>query len=471
MGNRVAREAKQKRQAKQARERRSRQRKTDTAVSPSQPAKSAPARRAIPAQKNQKKKADANAVTRKCTDVTEPIRHKTMPQNQRELLFRGFTRDVDGLSLCDDVAALVLEYYHSWLQLGDEVDARDSVGKWYAAVITAHKPKGQPLIEAQMDGMNWTKKEISDELEAVYVHYTAWESRWDEWIAVDTSPSGNVCHCRELCRKARSGQFTHRLALPNTQSIFQKNYISLVVDIFNLGIARKDKESPNTPTRHVFHVNKYDEVKVLTALIAQKYETDPHLVMLYQYERDTVIDDDWLLTAVSSRDPVMCYILKDWKYESPVMCKLRQYHPNPSQAGKLNAFGGRLWITFLSIHSARDLHQTVYRRLHAWIGATGNVLAPPPNEEESDVDERWNALLASDALPYRLCYGYVLPPNGPCSLTNAEAPLPCALRDRAQICLDVEWKKSASAALRNAMSECECDDKYIEWMETQSKGK
>merc|ERR1719464_1213492 len=104
------------------------------------------------------------------------------------------------------------------------------------------------------------------------------------------------------------------LSLP----IVGHNQLSLVVDIFHLGIAREDKATANKPMRHVFHVRKHDQVKDLAALIATKYTTKRHLVLLYENNHMRVtreLDDNQVLGMVPTRDAVACYILKDWNAE------------------------------------------------------------------------------------------------------------------------------------------------------------
>ena len=58
----------------------------------------------------------------------------------------------------------------AWLNfsVGDKVDGRDRWGQWYDAVIVAHKPKGQPLSNVRMKGMNKSRHKISDAQEAIY---------------------------------------------------------------------------------------------------------------------------------------------------------------------------------------------------------------------------------------------------------------------------------------------------------------
>jgi len=635
-----------------------------------------------------------------------------MRKDQSEVVVHGFLRGVDGVY--DDVAALVLEFYHSWLQIGDEIDARDGAGKWFSAIIMAQKLKGQPLIDAHSDGMNWLKSDIPDELEAVYVHYTEWDTKWDEWIVVDPSRSGTICRCPGPCQTSKDGPFTHRMALRNAQREIKRNknvvdesvcgsliiaggvglvnvdemslvnsvvqcmaycpplrqyfesgewwrdfntwnplgtivfemakllraiwsaeyqgiqvvvprsfqglldkctskfggwkqrdamvflefilnnlhdeltsaqkrptmdaiesklraaaeksedhskaelnwylmrnqqthdvvirgqskirelfhaqqrvrwacpdcrkgtlatkfgtythlslplvddsQLSLVVDVFHLGITRENKESPNKPTRHVFHVNKFDMVRELRALIAQKYKTKTNLVRLYENEDMHVtreLDENLWRKMVEIHDSrhelaVACYILKDWSATeikhseiSLALCKLSHYAPVTKKV-----FGLPFVFSFLKIDSTRKVHQTVYRQLHAWIGTTGNVLAAPP---DSDDDARWDALLASNALPYRLCYSYrssdynkdptqtrhIVVHNILCS---DEAPWPNlfrysvewgdgAIHDDGAI-LRVEWSDSAFVALQSVMSKVVVDGEYSKWRE-QGKG-
>jgi len=589
-----------------------------------------------------------------------------MRKDQSEVVVHGFLRGVDGVY--DDVAALVLAYYHSWLQIGDEIDARDKAGKWYSAIITAQKLKGQPLIDAHSDGMNWPKSEIPDELEAVYVHYTAYETKWDQWIVVDPSRTGTICRCPGPCQTSKDGPFTHRLALCGTQRRIQKNKndadesvcgrpiiaggvglvnidemslvnsvvqcmahcpplrqffesgewwrdlnitnplgtivfemakllrdlwsagyrviaphslhcvltkcaskfggwkqrdamvfvnfllqtlhedlnrgqqgrvdplvsskmaelfhaqqwirttclgcgqrtpafetyahlslplvdesaLSLVVDVFHLSITRQDSIRPNLSRRHVFHVKKYNTVRELAALIAKKYRTyEKTDVRLYEGTDGRVtgeLDKNLILEMVATRKKIiLCYIVKDWmaipaeikqKEVSLVLCEL--YHSAPTTK---KSFGLPLVVSFLNIYSAREVHQTVYRRLHAWIGTTGKVLAVPPgfrdDEPSFDHEERWNALLASDALPYRLCYvtshsvgveSAIMHSQLPSD--DGEAPLPSEIRDRKEISLRVEWNDSAFAALRGVMDNVVCSREYSKWKKAkQNRGK
>jgi len=258
------------------------------------------------------------------------------------------------------------------------------------------------------------------------------------------------------------------------------NKLSLVVDIFHLGVDYEDKEAPNKPTRHVFHVNKYDKVKELQTRIAQKYKAKRHLVLLYENDRMRVareLDENMVLGMVPQREATACYILKDWnavvtpaeikkKKITLALAKLSHY-----AKGAKKMFGMPLLISFLNIHSSREVHQTVYRRLFAWVGTTADVLCAPP---DADDDEKWDAMLASEALPYRLCfsvsasrYSHSRTYKG---LSSEDIALPSALRERKEISLRIEWSDAAMSALQSMMNKVVVDGAYSEWR-AQNKAK
>ena len=79
-------------------------------------------------------------------------------------------------------------------------------------------------------------------------------------------------------------------------------------------------------------------------------------------------------------------------------------------------------------------YQVSYRRMHAWVGATGQILAAPPDADaDSEADAEWDALLAPDALSYRLCYGYSVSryshSNTMKPLTSEKAAMHSTLKD------------------------------------------
>eukprot|EP01084_Bolivina_argentea_P261282 441474_1 len=101
--------------------------------------------------------------------------------------------------------------------VGSEIDGRDRWGKWYLSVIKYHKPKTQKLKDSTKKKYKLSKVQEKDckkleKLEAVYVHYKAWEEKWDEWIFIEEN---TICNCNGPCYVDKA---QHRLSAPNTQS-------------------------------------------------------------------------------------------------------------------------------------------------------------------------------------------------------------------------------------------------------------
>eukprot|EP01084_Bolivina_argentea_P013555 25449_1 len=109
-----------------------------------------------------------------------------------------------------------------WMEFkpGDYLDVRDRWGKWYEAEIKIHKPANEDMPKKSPPLKKEQQKMIDDlkHLEALYVHYTAWEDKWNEWIFVD--PGRNICKCRTMCDTEKS---KHRIAAHDTQSKFKES--------------------------------------------------------------------------------------------------------------------------------------------------------------------------------------------------------------------------------------------------------
>ena len=105
----------------------------------------------------------------------------------------------------------------SWTEwkVGAFVDGRDKWGKWYEARIVVHKPAGAAMPEKARN-LKKEQKERMEELqplEALFIHYTQWPEKWDEWIFID--PASTLCRCRTRCLFDKA---QHRLAPPKTQT-------------------------------------------------------------------------------------------------------------------------------------------------------------------------------------------------------------------------------------------------------------
>eukprot|EP01084_Bolivina_argentea_P079299 143869_1 len=76
----------------------------------------------------------------------------------------------------------------SWLEFEVKDDlcvycVRDRWGQWHEAVIVSHKKAEEPLPnQPQLSKMQEKNADTLSQLEAVYIHYKHWETKWDEWI-------------------------------------------------------------------------------------------------------------------------------------------------------------------------------------------------------------------------------------------------------------------------------------------------
>ena len=148
------------------------------------------------------------------------------------------------------------------------------------------------------------------------------------------------------------------------------------------------------------------------------------------------------------------------------VCKLCHYAGGPNKL-----FSMPVRVCYLSTHSARELHQVVYRRIHAWIGTTGDVLSVPP---DSDDDAQWDTLLAEDALPYRLCYkdSQNIENNMMQSLsTSGNDAMPSELATRRDTSLRIDWSSDAFALLQDMMNKVAVDAEYAKWKKERYNSK
>eukprot|EP01083_Nonionella_stella_P148931 472310_1 len=212
------------------------------------------------------------------TEQNTPIQHK--------LVIFGYIRELSVNSnhyqhIPFNIYKICYKFYLMKYEVGDYLDVRDRWGKWEEAIVKVHKhakddmPNKSPLLKKAQ------QKEIDnlEHLEALYVHYTPWDDKWNEWIFVD--PGRNICKCRTVCDTDKS---KHRIAAHNTQSTFKKSanksvpVKSFIVDVFH----RKCSERVNKPTRHVFHVNKDQKVRDLARMVAIVYDTKSQFVLFYE---------------------------------------------------------------------------------------------------------------------------------------------------------------------------------------------
>merc|ERR1712154_96648 len=171
---------------------------------------------------------------------------------------------------------------------------------------------------------------------------------------------------------------------------------SLIVDVFH----RKTCNPINKPIRHVFHVNKYQKVSDLAKLVSSIYKTKQQFVLFYENWNMKVAreyEHNLMLGMVPNREALACYILKDWNDDvTPTQIKKQKLslqlakicHSQPLVNGKFDRknrasgplFGMPFVLSFLNIHSRREVHQVIYERLYNWVGP--EVMMKPPTIEK-----------------------------------------------------------------------------------------
>eukprot|EP01083_Nonionella_stella_P203949 743804_1 len=84
----------------------------------------------------------------------------------------------------------------SWkhFNVGDQIGALDSTHKWYLAEILRVKKKSEALSEYGNNLKLWQQNQLwkFNSMDAVYIHYDGWSSKWDEWIFIDQDV---LCNC------------------------------------------------------------------------------------------------------------------------------------------------------------------------------------------------------------------------------------------------------------------------------------
>eukprot|EP00484_Ammonia_sp_Unknown_P030159 CAMPEP_0197028598 /NCGR_PEP_ID=MMETSP1384-20130603/8245_1 /TAXON_ID=29189 /ORGANISM="Ammonia sp." /LENGTH=1787 /DNA_ID=CAMNT_0042457619 /DNA_START=164 /DNA_END=5527 /DNA_ORIENTATION=+ len=300
---------------------------------------------------------------------------------------------------------------------------------------------------------------------------------------------------------------------------------SLIIDVFH----RRTVNEINKPIRHVFHVNKYQKVRDLAKMIANIYETKDQFVLFYENWNMKVTreyDHNLMLGMVPNREALACYILKDWNEEvTPEEIKKKKLslqlaklcHSQPlDENGRFSGSGGPLFgmpfvISFLNVHSRREVHQVVYQRLFAWVGA--ETLPPPPslvklervkkeqdekpetngkdkekdkkkkkeddNEEEEDVEyirptqEQLDAYEAEwdkifESLPYNLRlmpyrhYSFYSSKSTPEIIPIDSVPFEKSIRTK-DIDIMIEWNADAYSKIQGVVNKVVVDGEYSKW--------
>jgi len=320
---------------------------------------------------------------------------------------------------------------------------------------------------------------------------------------------------------------------------------SFVVDVFHR--KRDGPKGVNKPIRHVFEVSKYQKVRELAKRVAAHYGTKSQFVLFYENWHMKVAreyEHSLLLGMVPDRDPFACYILKDWNEEvSPEEIKRRKLslqlakvcHSQPLRNGKASGrgsgseplFGMPFVLSFLNVHSRRELHQVLYRRLKQWLGEHMKSAEPPVDprrrqkakskspksgsdggggddddddgqnagnendakndgdgdEEEEEVvvtaeeldayEAAWDEIL--EALPYRLR----LMPHRHYSFrstsraTAAVVPVDDVVFEDTvktkEISLIVEWTQNGYDSIRNVVNKVVMDSEYSKWKKEKAQ--
>ena len=104
-------------------------------------------------------------------------------------------------------------------KIGEQFDCRDAYGDWYLAVVKHYKSPTEPCMPSDAINAEHLLDKIEDwrKLEAIFIHYSAWSEKWDEWIFI--TPNKTICHCIRQCKKEKG---IHRIARANTQSIYTR---------------------------------------------------------------------------------------------------------------------------------------------------------------------------------------------------------------------------------------------------------
>eukprot|EP01083_Nonionella_stella_P095710 268765_1 len=152
---------------------------------------------------------------------------RTNIRYQRELVVVGYIREhavILNQHIPFQIQKICFEFYLMILkfkfEVGDYLDVRDGVGQWYEAIVKIHKPANHDMPRnAPVENKRYTMEMIDNlkHLDALYVHYTAWDNMFDEWIFIERH---TICECSTVCKTDREMN-PHRIAVHNTQIKFK----------------------------------------------------------------------------------------------------------------------------------------------------------------------------------------------------------------------------------------------------------
>ena len=183
----------------------------------------------------------------------------------------------------DHVAKFKIEHLLDNLKIDDYIDVKDHTGRWYLAKVLNIRNVEFYSDKAMVDNMNKNangskvahadKGDLIIKSMGIFVHYVRWPSRWDQWIHVSSDQNmhesehfdqfqkkstpaewkgvtkeylisrlknaSSLCDCPQECqhnffedylKRARMYDIfgtSHRIALPKTQSLYNKSLYNL----------------------------------------------------------------------------------------------------------------------------------------------------------------------------------------------------------------------------------------------------
>ncbi len=284
---------------------------------------------------------------------------------------------------------------------------------------------------------------------------------------------------------------------------------SLVVDVFH----RRWSNAINKPIRHVFHVNKYQKVRDLAKMVANVYDTKEQFVLFYENWNMKVareFDHNLMLGMVPNKDALACYILKDWnkvvtptdikkKKLSLMLAKLCHSAPPKTVSNGSPLFGMPFVVSFLNIHTRREVHKVIYERLFMWVGCDTLSKKPPSfdkleqeetekgkgkeaetdpekkkndgdEDEDEDIEKQWDEIFEN--LPYTLRLVPYKHYSFYSSNSRNSAPEEIAIDDvifeskirTKDIDIIIEWKKAETYNnIKIIVNKVVVDKDYSEW--------
>lgn len=186
-------------------------------------------------QRAEKRHLSASAVSLKGNLADCPNSERDMDCDRTRLV-NGFVRlycnDCDFPMIPPDILVLCGQWISFiTIGVGQMIDVRDRWGKWCKAKILRHKIPSDPL---PYDMANAKKVNILNRfVEAVFVHYIEWDSKWDEWIIID---GVNLCECTKPCHTHKD---LHRIAQEEWQSKYEDKSHNQMAFAFHQGLTRK----------------------------------------------------------------------------------------------------------------------------------------------------------------------------------------------------------------------------------------